>query len=895
MIAAARVARRCRVRQVHVRVDARRHLRDADGLRTSSGDGPRRRARQVRARRSCSSTCSRSSCCGRRGRSTLLIVTANLLDPHRDVRVACYLIGGSLVFRSYMLTIRGVLQGLEHFGWDLIVAIADRGLLLAFGAVGCSGRGRAFAASRSRSSSRARPRSLLAAAVTHVRLGGVGLRYDRDVWYDLHKTALPLGFFLIVLNLYSYVDSVMLGSMRTFGETGLYGAAYKIYEGFTYGALALSAVLTPRLSALFTTDRARHRRVALGGVAASAALGTAVAFVAFIIATPLLVFLFGPSYAAATDAVSVLLCIGLPVVFAIWILHAIAISVDRERLLLTTGLIGLAVNVGVNLYAIPHYGPNGAAFATVRRRNREHGRSRLRPACHAVKRTRRSLFVLLFASYAYFYQAGGWNQNSRFDLVRAITNEHTLNIDPFRARRRATRRSSTVITTLTRRRASRSRPCRSWRSFGPSCTRFGGDPETFAGLALLSYLSTVFTAGLFTALAGVCLFTLSRRARREHRRSALRRVDLRARDADLDARDDLHRSCICGGAPGVRVCGGLARRHDRSVSRSSPRRDGRPRRRVGDRVGISRGDSGDAARARRCVMHAWPLGRTRSIRVLGALTAGALASGRRVDGVSVRVLRIAVPHRVLERTGLRRHAAGRLRRHVAEDDSAPPDSLRRLPRAAAACADARGRADRIGAHADPPGRANRWAPRFAADGCAAAHCGDRRGCLSRCISCFSTPATPTGKAAGRTDRGTRRRRFRFSASALPRSGHRRRGSADGFLPAFPLTAWRSRSSPCRRCRCRRRTSSIRWPSSCGRRSATAIWRSTRRRWRRVASIWIFAGTTSRRAAFNLGMKVGLTGHASLVPLALVWAACIVALYEDRRTIGVLPGGRQTAS
>jgi peptidoglycan biosynthesis protein MviN/MurJ (putative lipid II flippase) len=23
------------------------------------------------------------------------------------------------------------------------------------------------------------------------------------------------------------------------------------------------------------------------------------------------------------------------------------------------------VNVGVNLYAIPHYGPNGAAFATV--------------------------------------------------------------------------------------------------------------------------------------------------------------------------------------------------------------------------------------------------------------------------------------------------------------------------------------------------------------------------------------------------------------------------------------------------------------------------------------------------------------------------------------------------
>ena len=52
-------------------------------------------------------------------------------------------------------------------------------------------------------------------------------------------------------------------------------------------------------------------------------------------------------------------------VFGIWILHSIAISIDRERLLLQTGLIGLSVNVGLNLYAIPHYGPPGAAFATL--------------------------------------------------------------------------------------------------------------------------------------------------------------------------------------------------------------------------------------------------------------------------------------------------------------------------------------------------------------------------------------------------------------------------------------------------------------------------------------------------------------------------------------------------
>ena len=293
----------------------------------------------------------------------LLIVTANVLRPQHDVRMACYLIGGSLVFRSYMLTIRGVLQGLEQFGWDSLVVLADRGLMLVFGLAalwngyGLRGLTLAFVVARAAALG-------LAAVVTQVRLGSLGLRYDREVWLDLHRTALPLGLFLVVLNLYSYIDGVMLGYLRTDAETGLYTAAYKIYEGLTYAPLAISTVLTPKLSSLFHGDRRSHQRLALGGTLGTAALGIAVSVVAFVVATPLIVFLFGTEYAPATQPLRILVT-GLPVVFAIWILHAIAISVDRERLLLKTGAVGLVANVGINLYAIPHFGPSGAAFATV--------------------------------------------------------------------------------------------------------------------------------------------------------------------------------------------------------------------------------------------------------------------------------------------------------------------------------------------------------------------------------------------------------------------------------------------------------------------------------------------------------------------------------------------------
>jgi hypothetical protein len=48
-----------------------------------------------------------------------------------------------------------------------------------------------------------------------------------------------------------------------------------------------------------------------------------------------------------------------------------------------------------------------------------------------VKRPALALFVLCFTAYAYFYQAGGWNQNVRFDLVRSLVEQRTAAIDAY--------------------------------------------------------------------------------------------------------------------------------------------------------------------------------------------------------------------------------------------------------------------------------------------------------------------------------------------------------------------------------------------------------------------------------------------------------------------------------
>jgi O-antigen/teichoic acid export membrane protein len=280
-----------------------------------------------------------------------------------DLRMACLVMLVVAILRSYLLTIRGVLQGLERFGQDCVIVVGDRvlvlliaGLALHYGA-GLVGLVTAFLAAR-----------VVAVGggllLARAHADGVRLSFDTALWRDLQRRALPIGMFLVVLNFYSYIDTLMLGVMSTFTDTGLYGNAYNVYEGLSYAPAVLSAVLTPRLSHLWSVDRKRHLRLARLGVGAAAALALGVALPVWFLSGPLLVLVFGPEAAGAVTALHVLLA-GLAFVFVIWILHAVALSVFQERLLLKTTAIGAVLNVALNLYLIPRHGRDGAALATV--------------------------------------------------------------------------------------------------------------------------------------------------------------------------------------------------------------------------------------------------------------------------------------------------------------------------------------------------------------------------------------------------------------------------------------------------------------------------------------------------------------------------------------------------
>lgn len=189
-----------------------------------------------------------------------LVLTANLLRSEPDVLFACYLLGGASILRSFLLTVRHTLQGIECFGLDGIVVGLDRSLLLGgglaavVGGFGVIGMAVAFVAARVVSLTVA---CLLAAG----QVGPFRPAFDRERWRSLQSRALPLGAFVVVLYLYSYADMVMLGVLRGDEETGLYSAAYRIYEGLSNVAQVLQTVLIPRLSHLYVASRPAHAQI----------------------------------------------------------------------------------------------------------------------------------------------------------------------------------------------------------------------------------------------------------------------------------------------------------------------------------------------------------------------------------------------------------------------------------------------------------------------------------------------------------------------------------------------------------------------------------------------------------------------------------------------------------
>ena len=159
---------------------------------------------------------------------------------------------------------------------------------------------------------------------------------------------------------------------------------------------------------------------------------------------------------------------------------------------------------------------------------------------------------MIFFSYAYFYGGAGWNQNSRFDLVRAIVEQGTLRIDAYdentgdkafaNGHYYSDKAPGLALLAVPIAVATR-----------PLLRAAGVNPASPRGLVDLAYWATVFAVALPMAAACACLFWIALQLGSSRERLGICRARAGAGNSSVGILDTVLGTRAGGSVFGVRL------------------------------------------------------------------------------------------------------------------------------------------------------------------------------------------------------------------------------------------------------------------------------------------------------------------------------------------------------
>lgn len=180
-------------------------------------------------------------------------------------------------------------------------------------------------------------------------------------WKNLIISGMPFWLSNLLMTIYLRIDTLMLSVLKGFAATGLYNAAYKIIDVFTFVPLAVSAAFYPTLSRLFKNGTGTM----LGTLYKRAFYYLAIvaipmAVMLTILADRVMKFLYTSEFAPAATALQILIWAEL-FIFMNYLMGYMLNSIDKQKLFTTSTGAYAGVNILLNLAAIPKFSYMGAA------------------------------------------------------------------------------------------------------------------------------------------------------------------------------------------------------------------------------------------------------------------------------------------------------------------------------------------------------------------------------------------------------------------------------------------------------------------------------------------------------------------------------------------------------
>lgn len=190
----------------------------------------------------------------------------------------------------------------------------------------------------------------------------VPLRFGVDLreWKSMLVETTSVGLSSIIGYFYLSADVLILSVMVSSGQVGSYGIAYAVVSVYQAVPSLLSVAILPMI---VHTSEARLKSVIDSSLTYFAIAGALTAALGVVVGASVIRLYAGPHFDSAVVPLQILSA-GQIVLFMTQGLSSISIARGHHRKLFQCNLIGLILNVALNLILIPSFGIRGSAAAT---------------------------------------------------------------------------------------------------------------------------------------------------------------------------------------------------------------------------------------------------------------------------------------------------------------------------------------------------------------------------------------------------------------------------------------------------------------------------------------------------------------------------------------------------
>ncbi len=209
---------------------------------------------------------------------------------------------------------------------------------------------------------------IVANVVAVAMLRSLGIRVflgrDRRVLAGLLASAPTFVSIAIFATLYWRIDVFMLSKMGTVDDVGRYGAAWRILELALVVPQSFCLSLYPQLAAAVRSDRAELARLGRLAMRVMAAGSLPLAAWVAVMGNDIMALLYGEAFRSTGPTLTILVWTLVPYGWVRY--HAyVLVAAELQRIDLAMNVALTVINIALNLYLIPAYGPWGAGLATL--------------------------------------------------------------------------------------------------------------------------------------------------------------------------------------------------------------------------------------------------------------------------------------------------------------------------------------------------------------------------------------------------------------------------------------------------------------------------------------------------------------------------------------------------